>query len=144
MRKGVGKEVQQKPILEKAHQDDLVPITESQARDLFKHYASIAEKNQQRSLSAFLADPLIAVVEGKVYFTVGSKTVAQAIEDETEKLKQQAVAKGWEIVSIACKVNPAKVSEYKVFTPEQQFEAMAKEHPILKDFKTRFNLDFEP
>ncbi len=139
---------QTKPETEKKASVDeassnLKDIEVSSAKSLVKAYVKIAEQNKQRSLAAFFADPLLEVNDAQIVFTVGSKTVAQEIENEAEKLKQTAAKQGYAIRGIRAQVNAVKVSEYKIFTPKQQFDVMAKTNPVLKDFESRFNLTFD-
>jgi hypothetical protein len=81
--------------------------------------------------------------EGVVRFTVGSKLVAEEIKEERRKLIALFAEKGFDLKAIDCIVNALEVSEYKIFTPKQQFDVLAKEYPILKDFESRFNLDID-
>lgn len=127
-------------------------ITNSEPNKLFDHstatefcgiYARKLLKENRRSLAAFLADPIITVHGTTLKFVVGSKNVAREIEDETPRLIKKAKLEGWKLTEIECSVNAAKVSEYKVFSPKQQFDVLAKEYPILKEFEARFNLDFD-
>jgi hypothetical protein len=130
------------PKAQTSNSIELKPIDLEEARSLMKSYAKVAESKNQRSLAAFFADPLLEVLDGRMVFTVGSKTVALEVNAEAEKIKIAAATDGFEIISIDCKVNATKVSEYKIFTPQQQFDVMAKDHPALKEFESRFNLDF--
>lgn len=113
------------------------------AKLFFGEYGKELLATNRRSLSAFLTDPIIEVSDSKVSFTVGSKNVAREIEEETPKLLKRAGEKGWKLTEIECIVNAIKVSEYKVFSPKQQFDVLAKDYPILKEFESRFNLDFD-
>ena len=64
------------------------------------------------------------------------------INEEQRKIVRHFAENGYKLDSIKGIINAAKVSEYKIFTPKQQFDVMAKEFPLLKDFEERFNLDF--
>ncbi|MEY2925365.1 MAG: hypothetical protein RLZZ337_1915 [Bacteroidota bacterium] len=119
------------------------PFDTNSAKSFFADYAQELLKQKRRSLASFLADPIIEVRATEVIFTVGSKNVAVELEEETQKFIKVAAEKGWQLTTVSTKVNAAQVSEYKVFTPKQQFDVMAKEYPILKEFESRFNLDFD-
>ena len=114
-----------------------------EAKAFFADYARELASQNRRSLSSFLADPIIQVNEGKITFTVGSKNVAKDIEDETMKIIRVASEKGWIISEIVTAVDAVKVSDYQVFTPKQQYDVLAKDYPVLKDFEARFNLNFD-
>lgn len=118
-------------------------MNEQEAKAFFAEYAQRLASQNRRSLSAFLADPILVVNQDKITFTVGSKNVAKDIEDETMKIIKQAAQEGWVIATIETLVDAVKVSDYQVFTPKQQFDVLAKDFPILKDFEERFNLDFD-
>jgi hypothetical protein len=78
-----------------------------------------------------------------VVFTVGSKFVESEITEEIPKIVVHFEASGYALKSLTCKVNAKQISEYKVFSPKQQFDALAKEYPKLTDFAERFYLDFD-
>ena len=113
------------------------------ARTLFKEYAAQLASQKRVSLAAFFADPLLEIIDGVVHFTVGSKLVAEEIKEERHKLNSLFIQKGFDLKAIECIVNAQEISEYKVFTPKQQFDVLAKEFPILKDFESRFNLEID-
>ncbi len=134
---------QEVAVQEEKSDYNLKEFTLEEATVLFKEYAANLIKAKKRGLAAFFADPLLAVDGSKVTFTVGSNIVAQGIEEEQRKIKKYFSTKGFLLESIESKVNAAEINEYKVFTPKQQFDALAKEYPILKDFENRFNLDID-
>ena len=136
--------VKENPVLAYTQEDSVKIYPDKlQALELSKEYSGIALKKNMRSLAAFLADPIMEVEDGHITYTVGSKTVAQSLLDEQERFKKMALTRSYTIERISCNVNAAKVSEYKIFTPKQQFEVMAKQNPLLKDLQARFDLDFE-
>ena len=122
---------------------NLKEFTLEEAKVLFQEYAVQLSKQKRRGLAAFFSDPLLEVEGSKITFTVGSNIVAQDIEEEKLRLKKYFASKGYLLEEVASKVNAAEITEYKVFTPKQQFDALAKEYPILKDFESRFNLDID-
>lgn len=124
--------------------DTLKNLTLEDAKRLFLSYAKELTTQKRTSLAAFLADPLLTMKENNtVVFTVGSKIVESEITEETAKILAHFEANGYAIRKLECKVNAKQISEYKVFSPKQQFDALAKEYPKLTDFAERFYLDFE-
>jgi len=123
--------------------DGLKELTLEAATDLFKAYGTELIAQKRSSLAAFFSDPLIKVASGVVTFTVGSKLVADGIGEETRKIRQYFSKASYTLEAIECRVNAKEVSEYKVFTPKEQFDVMAKEFPILKEFEERFNLEID-
>lgn len=99
-------------------------------------------KQQRRGLAAYLQDPIFSVQDNSIKITVGSKTLLRELEDDMHHLM-----KAFHLQHLDPKIelilNAQKVEEYKVFTPKQKFEALAKKNPILKDFEGRFGLDFD-
>jgi hypothetical protein len=94
-------------------------------------------------LASFFADPLIEVLQNNILFTVGSKMVAEEIKEESRKVKAFFAEKGYLMDNLTCTVNAVEVNEYKLFTPKQQFDDMAKEFPLLIDFESRFSLEIQ-
>lgn len=111
-------------------------------KELLKDYADDLMKAQRRGLGAYLIDPVVKLEENTLYFTVGSKSLLIEMQDELSKLKQLFNSKQIDPV-IEIQLNAQKVQEYKVFTPKQKFDALAKKNPALKDFENRFGLDFD-
>jgi len=122
---------------------DLAALNLEKSTELLKSYAEKLEKEKRGSLAAFFADPIVALDGDQVSITVGSKIVENEIMAEQHKLVRYFANKGYKLGTIYCIVNAKAVSEYKIFTPKQQFEAMVKEVPILEDFANRFNLEIE-
>ena len=122
---------------------EIKELTEADAKQVFLKYAAQLVEEKRGSLAAFFKDPLIHLADGILTFTVGSKLVETDISNERPKLKEFFAAQGFEFPELVCKVNAQEISEYKVFTPKQQFDVMVKEMPILEDFANRFNLDIE-
>ena len=123
--------------------DTLKNLTLEDAKRLFLSYAKELTTHKRTSLAAFLADPLLTMEENNtVVFTVGSKFVESEITEEIPKIVVHFEASGYALKSLTCKVNAKQISEYKVFSPKQQFDALAKEYPKLTDFAERFYLDF--
>ncbi|MBT8326711.1 MAG: hypothetical protein KJP21_03245 [Bacteroidia bacterium] len=142
--KHVEKPTEQKAAVEEEKIDySLKEFTSEEAIGLFKEYAKELAKQKRKGLAAFFADPLLKADGNTVTFTVGSNIVAQDIDEEKVRLKKYFASKGFQLESIKSKVNATEINEYKVFTPKQQFDALAKEYPILKDFESRFNLDID-
>lgn len=124
--------------------DSLKDLTIEEAKRLFLSYAQELTTQKRTSLAAFLADPLLTMRENNtVVFIVGSKIVESEITEEIPKIVAHFEASGYVLKNLTCKVNAKKISEYKVFSPKQQFEAIAKEYPKLTDFAERFYLDFD-
>ena len=121
----------------------LTSITKEVATQLFKDYSVKLIAQTRVSLAAFFADPLLEIKEDIILFTVGSKLVAEEIAEEQRKITAFFAQNGCYVKGIECIVNALEVSEYKVFTPKQQFDVLAKEHPMLKDFQSRFNLEID-
>lgn len=130
-------ETQSKTLLDKKE------LTEAHAKSVFQLYAAQLEKDKRGSLAAFFRDPLLQLKESTLTFTVGSKLVETEIINERQKIKDFFTAQGYELLELVCKVNAKEISEYKVFTPKQQFDVMVKDIPILEDFANRFNLEIE-
>lgn len=123
--------------------EGLKELTVEAATEIFKSYANELGTQKRGSLAAFFSDPLISVADNTVVFTVGSKLVADGIDTEARKIKQYFTKMQYTLQDIECVVNAKEVSEYKVFTPKEQFDVMAKEFPILKEFEERFNLEID-
>jgi hypothetical protein len=121
----------------------LATLDIAKATELLKLYSEKLEDEKRGSLAAFFADPIVVLNEGQVSITVGSRIVENEIMAEQHKLVRYFSEKGYALSSLLCIVNAKAVSEYKIFTPKQQFEAMIKEVPILEDFASRFNLELE-
>ncbi|MDB4107500.1 hypothetical protein N8368_03470 [Bacteroidia bacterium] len=121
----------------------LLAVDKNTAKKVFKDFAVELTKEKRVSLAAFFADPLIEVADNKVNFTVGSKLVAEEIKGERRRIIKLFANQGYELEALECIVNVAEINEYKVFTPKQQFEVMAKKYPMLKEFQYRFNLEID-
>ena len=127
----------------KEKQQSLTTLTIEISTKLLKDYSEQLEMEKRGSLAAFFADPIVALEGDQISITVGSKMVENEIMAEQHKLISYFAGQGYKLGGIHCIVNAKAVSEYKIFTPKQQFEAMVKEIPILEDFANRFNLEFE-
>jgi hypothetical protein len=124
--------------------DSLKDLTLEDAKRLFISYSHELITQKRTSLAAFFADPLLIIGKNNtVIFTVGSKIVESDITEETDKIIAHFETSGYALKSLTCKVNAKQISEYKVFSPKQQFEALAKDYPKLTDFAERFYLDFD-
>ena len=121
----------------------LEDITPHLSKDILKEYAKKLIIDKRASLASFFADPLIEVIQNNILFTVGSKMVAEEIKEESRKVKALFAEKGYLMHNLTCTVNAVEVNEYKLFTPKQQFDDMAKEFPLLADFESRFSLEIE-
>lgn len=117
-------------------------INEALAREILKQYADELAKEKRMSLAAYLADPVLKCNENTLNFVVGSKSLKNELEDEWRFLLKQFHQKAFN-PNCQISVNAVEVEEYKLFTPKQQFDALSKEFPILKDFESRFGLDFD-
>jgi|TARA_B110000902_G_scaffold86490_1_gene102650 hypothetical protein len=122
---------------------ELAKLDVAKATEILKLYSEKLEDDKRGSLAAFFADPIVALEADQVSITVGSKIVENEIMAEQNKLVRYFSEQGYALSSLFCIVNAKAVSEYKIFTPKQQFEAMIKEVPILEDFASRFNLELE-
>ena len=47
------------------------------------------------------------------------------------------------LIDFSVRVDVKEVEKYKVFTPKQEFDQLATDNPVLKDFEQRFGLDFD-
>jgi|AntRauTorckE5430_2_1112549.scaffolds.fasta_scaffold07677_3 hypothetical protein len=121
----------------------LKSIDETSAKELFKKYADILVAEKRGSLAAFFADPLLKVADDTITITVGSKIVENQIIEDKIKLIRHFAAAGYRLSDLECVVNATEISEYKIFSPKEQFAVLAREYPALSDFASRFNLDFE-
>jgi hypothetical protein len=121
----------------------LKPINETSAKEMFKKYADILVTEKRGSLAAFFADPLLKVADDTITITVGSKIVENQIIEDKIKLIRHFAAAGYRLSGLDCVVNATEISEYKIFSPKEQFAVLAREYPALSDFASRFNLDFE-
>lgn len=122
---------------------ELAKLDLAKATEVLKRYSEKLEDDKRGSLAAFFADPIVALDADQVSITVGSKIVENEIMAEQNKLVRYFAEQGYALSSLFCIVNAKAVSEYKIFTPKQQFEAMIKEVPVLEDFASRFNLELE-
>ena len=143
MKKARAKEEEAKEEEEIEKEDGLKDPTKEDALVVFKEFAAKLATKKRVSLASFFADPLLEMKDGVVHFTVGSKLVAEEIKEERRKLIGLFAEKGFDLKAVECIVNAQEISEYKVFTPKQQFDVLAKEFPILKDFESRFNLEID-
>lgn len=121
----------------------LKSIDETSAKEMFKKYADILVAEKRGSLAAFFADPLLKVADDTITITVGSKIVENQIIEDKIKLIRHFAAAGYRLSDLECVVNATEISEYKIFSPKEQFAVLAREYPALSDFASRFNLDFE-
>ena len=121
----------------------LKSIDETSAKEMFKTYADILVAEKRGSLAAFFADPLLKVADDTITITVGSKIVENQIIEDKIKLIRHFAAAGYRLSDLECVVNATEISEYKIFSPKEQFAVLAREYPALSDFASRFNLDFE-
>ncbi len=121
----------------------LKSIDETSAKEMFKKYADILVDEKRGSLAAFFADPLLKVADDTITITVGSKIVENQIIEDKIKLIRHFAAAGYRLSGLECVVNATEISEYKIFSPKEQFAVLAREYPALSDFASRFNLDFE-
>jgi hypothetical protein len=121
----------------------LKSIDETSAKEMCKKYADILVAEKRGSLAAFFADPLLKVADDTITITVGSKIVENQIIEDKIKLIRHFAAAGYRLSGLECVVNATEISEYKIFSPKEQFAVLAREYPALSDFASRFNLDFE-
>ena len=122
----------------------LKELTLEDAKRLFLSYAQELTAQKRTSLAAFLTDPLITMADkNAITFTVGSKIVESEITDATAMIIAHFQSNGFALEKLQCKVNAKQISDYKMFTPKQQFEDFAKKYPKLNDFAERFYLDFD-
>lgn len=135
------KEVEQVALAEET-QSDLKPPSEKDFEEFSRHYAAKLAKSQKRGLAAFYKDPLYKLEGDKLTFIVGSKTLKNEIEGDLPSFSKQLNKKGFNL-TVDFQINAEKVAEYKLFTPKQQYDALAKKYPELKEFAQRFGLDFD-
>ena len=122
----------------------LKELTLEDAKRLFLSYAQELTAQKRTSLAAFLTDPLITLTnKNAITFTVGSKIVESEITDATALIVAHFQSNGFALEKLQCKVNAKLISDYKMFTPKQQFVDFAKKYPKLNDFAERFYLDFD-
>ncbi len=154
MRIGSLKEVLKKPIKaevqakeERKVEEKPAALSYSQAsekevRSVLKVLATQLQTEQKMSLYSYFIDPILKVVDNKVEFILGSKSLKFEIEEAKHRIQKAFNDSGYN-PDFKLSINVKKVEEYKVFTPKQQFEALAKKHPVLKEFEERFGLDFD-
>ena len=95
-------------------------------------------------MAAFLSDPLLKIGDNNtVTFTVGSKIVESEIKEEAVKIVAHFEKNGYALNKLHCIVNAKQISDYKMFTPKQQFDSFAEKYPKLNDFAEMFYLDFD-
>ncbi|MCH1385840.1 MAG: hypothetical protein L7U61_06035 [Flavobacteriaceae bacterium] len=129
---------------EVSEDSSLKELTLEDAKRLFLSYAQELTAQKRTSLAAFLTDPLITLTDqNAITFTVGSKIVESEITDATAMIVAHFQSNGFVLEKLDCKVNAKQISDYKMFTPQQQFEDFAKKYPKLNDFAERFYLDFD-
>lgn len=133
---------EQKAAIISTH-SDLKDLDVKNAKKFFKELSKELVSEKRDSVAAFFADPLIKVENSTVFFTVGSKLILENIAEVEGRAIQYFNKQGYKLNAIKCEVNAAKIKDYKVFTPQQQFEVMVKKHPELQDFATRFNLEID-
>ena len=122
----------------------LKELTLEDAKRLFLSYAQELTAQKRTSLAAFLTDPLITLTnKNAITFTVGSKIVESEIKDASALIVAHFQSNGFALEKLQCKVNAKLISDYKMFTPKQQFVDFAKKYPKLNDFAERFYLDFD-
>jgi hypothetical protein len=122
----------------------LKSLTLDESRRLFISYAQELTAQKRTSLAAFLSDPLLEIGDNNtVIFTVGSKIVETEIKEEAVKIVAHFEKNGYSLNKLNCKVNAKQISDYKMFTPRQQFDSFAEKYPKLNDFAERFYLDFD-
>ena len=122
----------------------LKELTLEDAKRLFLSYAQELTAQKRTSLAAFLTDPLITLTnKNAITFTVGSKIVESEITDASALIVAHFQSNGFALEKLQCKVNAKLISDYKMFTPKQQFVDFAKKYPKLNDFAERFYLDFD-
>ncbi len=122
----------------------LKSLTLDESRRLFISYAQELTTQKRTSLAAFLSDPLLKIGDNNtVIFTVGSKIVETEIKEEAVKIVAHFEKNGYALNKLNCKVNAKQISDYKMFTPRQQFDSFAEKYPKLNDFAERFYLDFD-
>ncbi|MBR9860352.1 hypothetical protein GYB22_06310 [bacterium] len=114
-----------------------------EVKQVFADFVQDLYKRNQKSLAAYMSDPIFSYTEGKISLTVGSKTLKNELEEEVKGLSRMFRKRGLHFPGLDLKIDALKVKEYKPFTPKEQFNAAAKDHPILKDFADRFGLDFD-
>ncbi len=107
-----------------------------------KAYAAKLNTAQKRSLSSYFNDPLFELEGSSITFIVGSKTLKNELESSLTEFKIYLAEYGFAL-DFDFQINSEKVAEYKLFTPKQQFNALSKDYPELKEFAQRFGLDFD-
>ena len=118
------------------------PLAEENARELLTSYAQHLQEKGRKALASYFVDPVFHWKEGDLEFVVGSKTLRTDLENNEMHLISFINAAGYN-PSISYVINAEEISAYKLFTPKQQFDAIAQDYPILKEFEERFGLDFD-
>lgn len=127
---------------ELSRSQDFKPLLERDAKRILMEYADVLLKEQRRGLAAYLQDPVFKLEGDALKLIVGSKTLLKELEEDMRKLIKAFHLQHFD-PKIELILNAQKVEEYKVFTPKQKFDALAKKNPVLKDFENRFGLDFD-
>ncbi|MFY0643700.1 MAG: hypothetical protein JXR19_04470 [Bacteroidia bacterium] len=132
-------------VQEEVVPDEKLELKPISAESLSSRIAQLADdifKQGRKGLASYLKDPLYDFTDSQTTFKVGSKTLKNELEDTFTKLQRNFASEGvqWDFI---VEINAQAVNEYKLFTPKQQFDALAKEYPPLKEFEQRFGLDFD-
>ena len=122
-----------------------VPLKAISKDDFTRRLSTLADdfhKQGRKGLASYLKDPLFHFEESSTILKVGSKALKNELDESFNQLKNQLRSEGlnWDF---GIEINPKAVNEYKLFTPKQQYDALAKEYPPLKEFEQRFGLDFD-
>lgn len=130
------------PRSKSAPKKELKPAQSEQVHQALVMLVEQLKKKGKRALAAYLSDPMMEVRDGEVRFTVASKTLEKEIAECWNSLAKMLNSQGHS-ASLDIVIDAQKVQEYKLFTPQEQFEALCKDYPKLQEFKERFGLDLE-
>lgn len=134
--------VEESEVDSQEEEQEWKPITDNLLREVFNDLASEFKAQKKMTIASYLVDPVIEITGNAVTLFVGSKMLGRELDAQipliVKKCKIQGCSPEFNIV-----VNVQKFKEYKVFTPKEEFEALASKNPILKQFEERFGLDFD-
>jgi hypothetical protein len=105
--------------------------------------ADLFLEQNKKIVGAYLKKPLVEVENGVIVFTISSQFIQNSLENDFRWIRLQAQNRGFYIDSLKFIYDVKKVEEYNPVTPQQQFEVLAKQYPLLAELKNRFGLVIE-
>lgn len=125
-------------------QENLPLINDKAAVNKFlNEIADLFLEQNKKVVGAYLKKPLVEVANGTLVFTISSEFIQNSMENDFRWIRLQAQKRGFDIQALKFNYDVKKVEEYNPVTPQQQFEVLAKEFPLLTELKNRFDLIIE-